>query len=151
MVGYRRQEYERHPSGDMTLPARGSTIRLRFNSAFEMLDLVQVVSDRVARLLEFNLRGANYVVECAATGAEGLAAIHQLLEKYQEVSEAVGEVVDGGMEVSEAVSVGAGLTVPETVGRSRIALGAGEPEPQAEAINTVKTDRVSSRVTRMVC
>jgi len=37
----------------MTLLARGSTIRLRFNSAFEMLDLVQVVSDRVARLLEF--------------------------------------------------------------------------------------------------
>ena len=37
----------------MTLPARGSTIRLRFNSAFEMLDLVQVISDRVARLLEF--------------------------------------------------------------------------------------------------
>lgn len=37
----------------MTLPSRGSTIRLRFNSAFEMLDLVQVVSDRVARLLEF--------------------------------------------------------------------------------------------------
>jgi serine/threonine-protein kinase RsbW len=37
----------------MTLPAKGSTIRLRFNSAFEMLDLVQVVSDKVARLLEF--------------------------------------------------------------------------------------------------
>jgi len=37
----------------MTLPARGSTIRLRFNSAFEMLDMVQVVSDRVARLLDF--------------------------------------------------------------------------------------------------
>ena len=37
----------------MVIPARGSTIRLRFNSAFEMLDLVQVVSDQVARLLEF--------------------------------------------------------------------------------------------------
>ena len=37
----------------MTIPARGSTIRLRFNSAFEMLDMVQVVSDQVARLLEF--------------------------------------------------------------------------------------------------
>jgi serine/threonine-protein kinase RsbW len=37
----------------MTRPARGSTIRLRFNSAFEMLDMVQVVSDRVARLLDF--------------------------------------------------------------------------------------------------
>jgi len=37
----------------MTLPARGSTIRLRFNSAFEMLDMVQMVSDKVARLLNF--------------------------------------------------------------------------------------------------
>jgi len=37
----------------MTLPARGSTIRLRFNSAFAMLDMVQVVSDRVGRLLDF--------------------------------------------------------------------------------------------------
>ena len=37
----------------MTLPARGSAIRLRFNSAFEMLDMVQVVSDKVARLLNF--------------------------------------------------------------------------------------------------
>ena len=37
----------------MTLPARESTVRLRFNSAFEMLDMVQVVSDSVARLLNF--------------------------------------------------------------------------------------------------
>jgi len=37
----------------MTLPARESTVRLRFNSAFEMLDIVQVVSDSVARLLNF--------------------------------------------------------------------------------------------------
>jgi len=38
---------------------------------------VVIIEDErdVARLLEFNLRGANYVVECAATGAEGLAAI----------------------------------------------------------------------------
>jgi len=38
----------------MPMPAKGATIRLRFNSAFEMLDLVQVVSDRVARLLHFD-------------------------------------------------------------------------------------------------
>ena len=37
----------------MTFPAHGSTIRLRFNSAFEMLDMVQVVSDQLARLLAF--------------------------------------------------------------------------------------------------
>ena len=36
------------------MPAKGSTILLRFNSAFEMLDLVQVVSDRVSRQLEFD-------------------------------------------------------------------------------------------------
>ena len=38
----------------MTLPAKGSTILLRFNSAFEMLDLVQIVSDRVSRQLGFD-------------------------------------------------------------------------------------------------
>ncbi|MEI6668272.1 MAG: ATP-binding protein [Acidobacteriota bacterium] len=37
----------------MTLPSKGSTVSLRFNSAFEMLDLVQVVSDRITRMLEF--------------------------------------------------------------------------------------------------
>jgi serine/threonine-protein kinase RsbW len=37
----------------MTRPDRGATIRLRFNSAFDMLDMVQVVSDKVARLLNF--------------------------------------------------------------------------------------------------
>jgi serine/threonine-protein kinase RsbW len=31
-----------------------ATIRLRFNSAFEMLDMVQVVSDQVARSLHFD-------------------------------------------------------------------------------------------------
>ena len=38
----------------MTLPAKGSTILLRFNSAFEMLDLVQVVNDRITRQLGFD-------------------------------------------------------------------------------------------------
>jgi len=33
---------------------RGTSIRLRFNSAFEMLDMVQVVSDKVGRLLRFD-------------------------------------------------------------------------------------------------
>jgi serine/threonine-protein kinase RsbW len=37
----------------MTLPAKGSTIKLRFNSAFDMLDMVQVVSDRISRQLSF--------------------------------------------------------------------------------------------------
>jgi len=32
----------------------GSTIRLRFNSAFEMLDMVQLVSDQVGRQLRFD-------------------------------------------------------------------------------------------------
>jgi two-component system phosphate regulon response regulator PhoB len=38
---------------------------------------VVIIEDErdVARLLEFNLRGANYVVESATTGAEGLAAV----------------------------------------------------------------------------
>jgi serine/threonine-protein kinase RsbW len=38
----------------MTKPRRATTIRLRFNSAFEMLDMVQVVSDRVGRHLAFD-------------------------------------------------------------------------------------------------
>ena len=33
---------------------RGSSIRLRFNSAFEMLDLVQVISDQLGRQLHFD-------------------------------------------------------------------------------------------------
>jgi serine/threonine-protein kinase RsbW len=33
---------------------RGTSVRLRFNSAFEMLDMVQVVSDKVGRLLRFD-------------------------------------------------------------------------------------------------
>jgi len=37
--------------------AYGSTIRLRFSSTFEMLDLVQVVSDHVGRLLQFEEDG----------------------------------------------------------------------------------------------
>jgi serine/threonine-protein kinase RsbW len=37
--------------------ANGSTIRLRFSSTFEMLDLVQVVSDHVGRLLQFEEDG----------------------------------------------------------------------------------------------
>jgi serine/threonine-protein kinase RsbW len=37
--------------------ANGSTIRLRFSSTFEMLDLVQVVSDHVGRLLHFEEDG----------------------------------------------------------------------------------------------
>ena len=38
----------------MAKPQNGTSIRLRFNSAFEMLDLVQVVSDQVGRLLHFD-------------------------------------------------------------------------------------------------
>jgi serine/threonine-protein kinase RsbW len=38
----------------MAKPEIGRTIRLRFNSAFEMLDMVQVVSDQVGRLLRFD-------------------------------------------------------------------------------------------------
>lgn len=36
------------------METNGSTIRLRFSSTFEMLDLVQVVSDHVSRLLAFD-------------------------------------------------------------------------------------------------
>lgn len=36
------------------MATNGSTIRLRFSSTFEMLDLVQVVSDHVGRLLAFD-------------------------------------------------------------------------------------------------
>lgn len=36
------------------MATNGSTIRLRFSSTFEMLDLVQVVSDHVSRLLAFD-------------------------------------------------------------------------------------------------
>ena len=38
----------------MAKPQPGSSVRLRFNSAFEMLDLVQVVSDCVSRQLGFD-------------------------------------------------------------------------------------------------
>ena len=38
----------------MAKPQSGFSIRLRFNSAFEMLDMVQVVSDRVGRMLQFD-------------------------------------------------------------------------------------------------
>ena len=38
----------------MTIPVNGTTIRLRFNSAFEMLDMVQLVSDQVGRQLRFD-------------------------------------------------------------------------------------------------
>ena len=38
----------------MAIPARETTIRLRFNSAFEMLDMVQLVSDQVGRGLHFD-------------------------------------------------------------------------------------------------
>lgn len=38
----------------MTKPLSGVSIRLRFNSAFEMLDMVQVVSDQLARMLQFD-------------------------------------------------------------------------------------------------
>lgn len=37
----------------MESPSHGSTVRLRFSSTFEMLDLVQVVGDHVGRLLRF--------------------------------------------------------------------------------------------------
>jgi len=33
---------------------RGNTVRLRFNSAFEMLDMVQFVSDQIGRQLRFD-------------------------------------------------------------------------------------------------
>ncbi len=38
---------------------------------------VVIIEDErdVSRLLEFNLRGAGFAVECAATGGEGLAAV----------------------------------------------------------------------------
>jgi len=38
----------------MARPAPDTTIRLHFNSAFEMLDMVQLVSDRVGRRLAFD-------------------------------------------------------------------------------------------------
>jgi serine/threonine-protein kinase RsbW len=38
----------------MAKPQSGISIRLRFNSAFEMLDMVQIVSDQVGRLLQFD-------------------------------------------------------------------------------------------------
>jgi serine/threonine-protein kinase RsbW len=38
----------------MAKPQRGSSIRLRFNSAFEMLDMVQVISDQLGRQLHFD-------------------------------------------------------------------------------------------------
>ena len=42
------------PGPHMPHPARATTIRLHFNSAFEMLDMVQVVSDLVGRQLAFD-------------------------------------------------------------------------------------------------
>jgi serine/threonine-protein kinase RsbW len=38
----------------MTIPVNGTTIHLRFNSAFEMLDMVQLVSDQLGRQLRFD-------------------------------------------------------------------------------------------------
>jgi serine/threonine-protein kinase RsbW len=38
----------------MAKPNSGASIRLRFNSAFEMLDMVQVVSDQLGRMLLFD-------------------------------------------------------------------------------------------------
>jgi serine/threonine-protein kinase RsbW len=52
---------ENHPAGQahetgpqMAKSQHGTTIRLRFNSAFEMLDMVQLVSDQVGRQLRFD-------------------------------------------------------------------------------------------------
>ena len=52
---------ENHPAGQahetgpqMAKLQHGTTIRLRFNSAFEMLDMVQLVSDQVGRQLRFD-------------------------------------------------------------------------------------------------
>ena len=41
---------------------------------------VVIIEDErdVARLLEFNLRGAGFEVTCAATGGEGLAAVQRI-------------------------------------------------------------------------
>ena len=38
----------------MAKPQRGSSVRLRFNSTFEMLDMVQIVSDQLGRQLQFD-------------------------------------------------------------------------------------------------
>jgi len=38
----------------MAKPQNGTSIRLRFNSAFEMLDMVQVISDQLGRQLHFD-------------------------------------------------------------------------------------------------
>ena len=38
----------------MAKPQRGSSVRLRFNSTFEMLDMVQIVSDQLGRQLHFD-------------------------------------------------------------------------------------------------
>jgi len=40
--------------GGRVMPEPETTVRLRFNSAFDMLDMVQVVSDQIARGLRFD-------------------------------------------------------------------------------------------------
>ena len=45
----------------MALPERDTTIRLRFNSAIEMLDMVQLVSDQVGRQLAFDEDGLTWM------------------------------------------------------------------------------------------
>ena len=57
-MGYRRETRDSALSGPgyqrMANPQSGSSIRLRFNSAFEMLDMVQVISDQLGRQLHFD-------------------------------------------------------------------------------------------------
>jgi hypothetical protein len=61
------------------------------------------------------------------------------------------DVVEGeGKTDAEGISLEVGLGVPVTMGRYRVALGAGEARPQAEAISTAIRDRMSRRVSRMI-
>jgi serine/threonine-protein kinase RsbW len=54
MVGRTAGPVMPRPGAPMAYSARDSTIRLRFNSAFEMLDMVQLVGDQVGRQLAFD-------------------------------------------------------------------------------------------------
>ncbi len=54
MVGRTAGPVMSRPGAPMAYSARDATIRLRFNSAFEMLDMVQLVSDQVGRQLAFD-------------------------------------------------------------------------------------------------
>jgi len=45
----------------MANPPRETTVRLRFNSAFEMLDMVQLVSDQVGRQLALDEDGLTWM------------------------------------------------------------------------------------------